>query len=181
MFMSEHIRGPDSVSNDRADQIQQAWIRERPGTPVSSIGVFTRIWWITKLLDEDRRQTMLRLEMDVGTRDLLSTLRRAGPPYRLSPSELVRHSAVSAGAVSGRIARAERDGTVIRTKSTTDGRAALVELTERGHHQIEQAVDDLLRHEERLLDGLTGEQREQLAGLLRLLLADLPDRMTQNR
>lgn len=120
---------------------------------------------------------MIRLNMDVGTRDLLSTLRRAGPPYRLAPSELARNSVASAGAISQRLARAEREALVTRTKSASDGRGVLVELTQRGHEVIERSVDDLLRHEERLLAGLSAEQREQLTELLRALLADLPQRL----
>lgn len=79
--VNETDRNP---SSDEVDDIQRAWLRERPGTPVASIGVITRIWRIGKLLDDDRRRTMLALGMDAATRDLLSTLRRSGPPYRLS-------------------------------------------------------------------------------------------------
>ena len=114
------------------DTIAAAWARERPGTPVASIGVITRIWRLAKLLEDDRRETMLRLGMDAGTRDLLSTLRRSGPPYRLSPSELARRNLVSAGAVSQRVARCERAGLVRRLRSPDDGRGVLVELTAAG-------------------------------------------------
>ena len=51
-----------------------------------------------------------------------------------------------------------------------------IELTPAGHTLVEDTVDDLLTHEEGLLGGLTPEQRDQLAGLLRLLLADLTAR-----
>ncbi|WP_435157438.1 MarR family winged helix-turn-helix transcriptional regulator [Amycolatopsis sacchari] len=171
--MADDTEQPEIPSSDGADAIQQAWARERPGTPVGSIGVITRIWWIGKLLTDDRRATMLRLDMDAGTLDLLSTLRRAGPPYRLPPSELARRTLVSPGAVSQRVARCERDGLVRRLRSPEDGRGVLVELTEAGHAEIERTVDDLLTHEEGLLSALTPEQRDQLAGLLKILLADL--------
>jgi DNA-binding MarR family transcriptional regulator len=161
---------------DGVDRIQQAWLRERPGTPVESIGVITRIWRVAKILGDERRRTMARLGVDAGTRDLLSTLRRAGPPYRLSPTELARRSLVSAGAVSQRVARAEREGLVRRERSGEDGRGVVVELTPAGHALVERTVDDLLRHEETLLTALTPAQREQLSDLLRVLLADLMDR-----
>ena len=41
---------------------------------------------------------------------------------------------------------------------------------------MERTVDDLLTHEETLLATLTPDQRDQLAGLLRILLADLTAR-----
>jgi len=171
----------EKASTDFVDEIQDAWLRERPGTPVSSIGIITRIWRIAKLLDDDRRETMIRLNMDSATRDLLSTLRRAGPPYRLSAGELARRGMVSPGAVSQRVARAEREGLVRRLRSTDDARGVLVELTDEGHELIERTVDDLLHHEETLLESLTTTEREQLSHLLRTLLAGLTERTERIR
>ncbi|MGP4016031.1 MarR family winged helix-turn-helix transcriptional regulator [Saccharopolyspora sp. 5N708] len=166
-----------SQREDGVDRIQRAWQRERPGTPVASIGVITRIWRIAKLLEDERRRTDARIGLDAATRDLLSTLRRSGPPYRLAAGEIARQSLVSAGAISQRVARAEQRGLVRRGKGGADGRSVLVELTDAGHRLIEQRVDDLLRHEETLLSSLDAQQREQLAGLLRVLLSDLGERL----
>lgn len=161
---------------DGVDRIQAAWRRERPGMPVASIGVITRIWRIAKLLDDERRRSDARIGMDAATRDLLSTLRRAGPPYRLAAGEIARQSLVSAGAISQRVARAEQRGLVRRSRGGTDGRSVQVELTDTGHRLIEDHVDDLLRHEETLLSSLDSEQREELTELLRILLGDLTER-----
>jgi DNA-binding MarR family transcriptional regulator len=161
---------------DGVDRIQAAWQRERPGMPVASIGVITRIWRIAKLLDDERRRTDARAGMDAATRDLLSTLRRAGPPYRLAAGEIARQSLVSAGAISQRVARAEQRGLVRHGRGGDDGRSVLVELTDTGHRLIEDHVDDLLHHEETLLDSLDAAQREQLTELLRVLLGDLTER-----
>lgn len=162
---------------DEVDRIAHAWQRERPGTPVSSIGVITRIRRLGKLLDEERRRTHERLGIDASALDLLSTLRRAGPPYRLAPSEIAARSMVSAGAVSQRLSRAESAGLVRRLPSGTDGRGIIVELTQDGHDLTERTVDELLRHEETLLSALTPEQSSDLADLLKILLADLTERL----
>jgi DNA-binding MarR family transcriptional regulator len=159
---------------DAVDEIQRAWERERPGTPAGSIGVITRIWRIGKLLADDRRRTLARLGIDAATLDLLATLRRAGEPYRLTAGALAERALVSAGAISQRVARAERDGLVTRDRSADDGRLSYVTLTAAGHALIERSVDGLLRHEEALLGALTPDQRTELAGLLRILLAGLP-------
>ncbi|MEB3370859.1 MarR family winged helix-turn-helix transcriptional regulator [Saccharopolyspora mangrovi] len=161
---------------DGVDRIQAAWQRERPGMPVDSIGIITRIWRIAKLLEDERRRTDARIGMDAATRDLLSTLRRAGPPYRLAAGEIARQSLVSAGAISQRVARAEQRGLVRRSRGGTDGRSVQVELTTTGHRLIEDRVDDLLRHEETLLSSLEPDQRDQLTELLRILLGDLTER-----
>ena len=162
---------------DGVDQIQRAWEREHPGTPAGSIGIITRIWRIGKLLADERRRTLARLGIDAATLDLLSTLRRAGPPYRLTAGAIAELSLVSAGAISQRVARAEREGLVRRERSGADGRVSYVTLTAGGHALIERGVDELLRHEEALLSGLTEGQRAELTAQLRVLLASLtPDR-----
>jgi DNA-binding MarR family transcriptional regulator len=155
------------------DRIAAAWRRERPGTPVDSIGVITRIQRLSKLFSDHRRRTLSRLGIDAATLDLLSTLRREGSPYRLSPGQIAQRSLVSAGAISQRVARAERDGLVARVRADRDRRGVLVTITPAGHALAERSVDELLRYEESLLAPLSPEQRHQLAGLLRTLLAGL--------
>jgi DNA-binding MarR family transcriptional regulator len=163
----------DYPGQDDVDRIQHAWERERPGTPAGSIGVITRIWRIGKLLADERRRTLARLGIDGATLDLLSTLRRAGPPYRLTAGTIAELSLVSAGAISQRVARAEREGLVRRERSGADGRLSYVTLTAAGHALVERSVDGLLRHEDHLLAALTEYEREHLAAHLKTLLASL--------
>jgi DNA-binding MarR family transcriptional regulator len=162
--------------HDGADRIQIAWTRERPGTPVESIGVITRIWHAGKLLADERRRTLARLGIDAATLDLLSTLRRHGGAYRMTPAELKDACLVSAGAISQRVTRAEAGG-LVRAHRTAGGRTTAVELTAEGHELIEGSVDELLRHEQDLIGHLTPEEREHLAALLRTLLDGLTPRL----
>lgn len=136
---------------------------------------------MAKLLEDDRRRTMTRIGMDPGTRDLLSILRRGGAPYLLTAGELARRAKVTAGAMSQRLARAEAAGLVARRRETGDARSVQVELTRKGHALLERTVDDLLRHEDGLLGSLDETQQDTLADLLRVLLADLESRATQER
>jgi DNA-binding MarR family transcriptional regulator len=174
--MSQPSSSPTRQSNepDAVDEIQLAWERERPGVPTGSIGVVTRIWRAGKLLADDRRRTLARLGIDAATLDLLATLRRAGEPYRLTAGEIAERALVSAGAISQRVARAERAGLVRRDRSTADGRVSYVTLTGDGHVLIEQVVGGLLTHEETLLAALAPTQRDELAELLRVLITGLP-------
>jgi len=159
---------------DDVDEIQQAWTEQLPGAPVASIGVFSRVWRISKLMSEDRRRTMERLGMDVGTRDLLATLRRAGEPYRLRPSEIARRAGVTPAAVSQWVARCEAQGLVRRSRGDEqDGRVVTVALTADGLRAVERVVGDLLAHEDDLVSGLSAEEVDQLSALLRRLLASL--------
>jgi DNA-binding MarR family transcriptional regulator len=163
-------RNPDAV-----DEIALAWLRERPDMPVASIGVITRVWRAAKILGDERRRTLARLGIDAATLDLLSTLRRRGEPYAMTPAELKRSCLVSAGAITQRVARAEAAG-LVRATRRPGGRTALVELTDAGHRLIEASVERLLRHEERLIDHLSPAERAELTALLRKLLDGLIDR-----
>jgi len=80
---------------------------------------------------------------------------------------------VTAGAISQRVARAERDGLVRRAPGATGRRTVLVSLTEDGHALVERSVDAVLGREAALVDGLSADERALLAGLLDKLFADV--------
>ncbi|MFJ8622334.1 MarR family winged helix-turn-helix transcriptional regulator [Kitasatospora sp. NPDC093550] len=163
-----------------AAEIAAAWQRERPGTPTGSIEIVTPLWWLAKLFTDDRARALRAAGIDAATLDLLSVIRRSGPPYRLSTREIARRTMVTAGAVSQRIARAERDGLVERTAASTGRRTVLVELTARGHTLIERSVDTVLGREASLVSGLTDEERTALIALLGKLMADVRRRTTSS-
>ncbi|MGW2393700.1 MarR family winged helix-turn-helix transcriptional regulator [Streptomyces lydicamycinicus] len=176
-----HDRATADASAYPVEEIAAAWERERPGTPVSSIGIVTPIWQLAKLLGDDRRRVLTRAGVDPATLDLLSVLRRGGAPYTLTTRELGRRSMVTAGAVSQRVARAEREGLVTRRPGEGRPRTVLVELTPAGHALVEATVDQVLYREAELIDGLTPGQQAQLAALLRILLQDTQRKLGDDR
>ncbi|MBF6064449.1 MarR family transcriptional regulator [Nocardia terpenica] len=166
---------------DPIDAIALAWAAERPGTPVDSIGIVTRLWQAAKLLGEDRRRTLARAGADTAVLDLLSVLRRSGPPYRLSTRELADATLVSAGAISQRVARAERDGLVTRVTRADGSRRVDVGLTAAGHALVERLVDGVLGREADLVSCLDADQQRELVGLLRVLLDGLQRELGERR
>jgi DNA-binding MarR family transcriptional regulator len=153
--------------------IAAAWQRELPGVRTESIEIITPLFRIAKILADDRRRTLARLGIDSSTLDLLSVIRRAGPPYELTTRQITRGSLITAGAVSQRVARAERAGLVERAPSSASRRAVSVRLTPAGHALIEASVSQLLEHEDHLISGLPPTDRAALTGLLGDLLRDL--------
>jgi DNA-binding MarR family transcriptional regulator len=158
---------------DLADAVARAWEREQPGVPTSSIGIVTRIWQLARLLTNERRRTLAALGIDAATLDLLSTLRRAGPPYRLSTRELTTCCLVTAGAITQRVDRAQQAGLVLRLPAEPGSRAVPIELTAHGHAVIADAVERLLVHEQTLVDVLQAEQQATMAEMLAVLLDSL--------
>src|SRR5215469_10311076 len=122
---------------DPVDAIAHAWQRERPGTPVESIGLVTRIWRLASLFADDRRRLLAAQGVDAALLDLLGTLRRAGPPYCLTTRDLSERTGVTPGAISQRLARAERDGYITRSPAGRPSRAVAVTLTPKGHQLVE--------------------------------------------
>jgi DNA-binding MarR family transcriptional regulator len=149
-----------------AADIAAAWRRELPGLRTESIEVITPLWRIAKVLADDRRRTLAALGVDPSTLDLLSVIRRSGPPYELTTREITRRTLITAGAVSQRIARAEQAGLVERAPSTASRRAVSVRLTDAGHALIEATVRHLLEHEADLIDPLDPAERAALNVLL---------------
>ncbi|MFD0258544.1 MarR family winged helix-turn-helix transcriptional regulator [Kitasatospora indigofera] len=167
---------PEQPPIDRAEEISRAWQREQPGLPVGSIGILTRIRQAAKLLDDERRRVLAVVAMDAATLDLLSTLRRSGPPYRLTTRELADRSLITAGAVTQRVDRAQGEGLVRRLPPEPGTRAVEVELTAPGHRAVEEAVGGLLTYEQGLVESLAPHEQEELARLLTILLRDLSAR-----
>ena len=159
--------------NDAVDAIALGWKRERPGTPVDSIGVVTRLWQAAKFFGDDRTRLLRAAGADAATLDLLSTLRRAGPPYRMTTRDLADTALITAGAISQRLTRAEEQGLVTRIPRGRGSRQVDVELTQAGHEVVENLVDNVLNREVHLLNVLDNEERDQLTQLLRKLLNGL--------
>ncbi|WP_232838420.1 MarR family winged helix-turn-helix transcriptional regulator [Streptomyces geranii] len=156
-----------------ATDIATAWQRERPGTPTESIEIVTPIWRLAKLFTDDRNRALREAGIDAATLDLLAVIRRSGPPYTLSTREIARRTLVTAGAISQRVARAERNGLVRRTPGSVGRRTVLVALTPEGHALIERSVDTVLGREAALVSGLSEDERPALIALLDKLMTDV--------
>ncbi|RZQ61914.1 MarR family winged helix-turn-helix transcriptional regulator [Amycolatopsis suaedae] len=167
--------------DDHVDAIALAWQRERPGTPVDGIGIITRLWHAAKLVGDDRRRVLADAGADTATLDLLGALRRAGPPYTLTTRELADRAVVSPGAISQRVARAERAGLVVRAPDESRARAVAVTMTEAGHATVERLVDRVLGREAELVATLDPEQRDALASLLAALIDGLHRKLGEHR
>lgn len=167
------VTSGDPAPARSAAEIAAAWRRERPGTPTESIEIVTPIWRLAKLFADDRNRVLREARIDAATLDLLSVIRRSGPPYTLSTREIAQATLVTAGAISQRVARAERGGFVQRAPGTTGRRTVLVSLTAEGHALIERSVDAVLGREATLVSCLSTRELTALIELLDKLMTDV--------
>ena len=151
---------------DSVDQILEQWGRERPDLDCSPMGIVGRITQLQREVYLAQRATFARHGLDAPSFDVLAALRRAGKPYQLTPTALMRTALVTSGAITQRLDRLEEKGLITRERSEDDGRAVVVTLTRAGREALDAALPEHLETERQLLDGLSAEDREQLAALL---------------
>lgn len=150
-------------------EASQAW----PGYEDSSLEVVLRILRAYHFID----QALIRGLVDYGISPaefgVLIELRLDGPPYKMTPTQLYSRLLVTSGGMTGRIDRLEKRGLLSRSPDPQDRRSILVELTENGLDLIEGAAHAHYRIMEHLTEGVTSEERECLASLLKKLLLDI--------
>ncbi len=158
---------------DEVDDIVAAWHAERPDLDVEPLQVLSRISRLARHLDRARRTAFASHGLEPWEFDMLSALRRQGPPYQLTPGALLRATLVTSGTMTNRIDRLADAGLVRRRPDPQDRRGVLVTLTAEGQQRADEALADLVLSEYDLLNGLGADDRRTLADLLRVLLAPL--------
>jgi DNA-binding MarR family transcriptional regulator len=154
---------------DEVDRIVEDWERERPDLDFAPLQVLSRVARLSKHLDRARKQAFARSELESWEFDVLSALRRAGSPYRLSPKSLLQQTLVSSGTMTNRIDRLVMRGLVTRQTDPRDGRGILVEMSAAGLTRVDAAITRLVDAEAELLASLPTAEQKRLAGLLRKL------------
>ncbi|WP_168915170.1 MarR family winged helix-turn-helix transcriptional regulator [Microcella flavibacter] len=157
---------------DDVDRIVDAWQRERPDLDFAPLHVLSRLGRIARHLDRARKAAFAVSGLESWEFDVLAALRRAGTPYELSPTSLLRQTMVSSGTMTNRIDRLATRGLVERRTDPNDGRGIIVRMTAQGTERVDRAIDELVVAEARLLSGLGRAEQEKLAALLRTLGAD---------
>jgi DNA-binding MarR family transcriptional regulator len=164
------------TERDGVDLILEQWQRERPDLDASPIGVIGRISRLAREL-EQRLETVYREQgLEPGWYDVLATLRRAGPPYRVRPTDFTNALMLTSSGTTKRLDRLEQAGLITRAPDPDDRRGTLITLTPAGLRLIDTASEAHLENERRLLGALTDAERGRLADLLRKLQLGLPAR-----
>jgi DNA-binding MarR family transcriptional regulator len=158
------------ASADRVDRVLEQWRRERPDLDMAPVGVIARLGRVVEYIDESRNALLAEHGINRALWDVLASLRREGPPYRLSPTELYRGLMRTSGAMTNRLAALERAGLVDRVPDPADRRSLLVALTPAGEELVDEITPAYLENERRLLAALSPAEQAALAATLRTLL-----------
>lgn len=156
---------------DDVDKILGQWQLEAPALDVSSLAVVGRILQIAQRLEKHREAVLADFELSVWSFDMLATLRRQGPPYRLKPTDLYRWLMLSSGAMTNRIDRLEKAELVVRLRDPDDRRGVIVQLSDAGIARIDAAMPVLFKQEKQFLANLSQTETAAFIDLLRQFLA----------
>jgi DNA-binding MarR family transcriptional regulator len=155
--------------NDRIDRLMADWQVERPELDAAAMAVVGRLLSIGRILESRANVALKPLGLHYTDLDVLATLRRGGPPYRRTPTELRNSVLITSGAMTACLDRLERNELISRVADPQDRRSSAAELTVAGRALIDQAIVVRFAEAADALSGLSGDQRSQLAALLKTL------------
>ena len=164
------------AERDGVDAILEQWRRERPELDHSPIGVVGRISRLARELEARLEPIYREHGLEPGWHDVLATLRRTGPHYRLRPSDFTGSLMLTSSGTTKRLDRLEQAGLITRAPDPDDRRGTLITLTDAGRELIDGVTEAHLENEHRLLGALTEAEQRLLADLLRKLRLGLPAR-----
>lgn len=163
-------------ARDGVDLILEQWRRERPELDPSPIGVVGRISRLARELEARLEPVYREHGLEAGWYDVLATLRRAGPPYRVRPTDFTQALMLTSSGTTKRLDRLEQAGLIAREPDPDDRRGTLIALTAAGRRLVDAVTEAHLDNERRLLAALTDAEQRSLADLLRTLQLGLPPR-----
>ena len=160
---------------DKVDKIIEQWNREWPELDVTSMALIGRFKRITQRLSLEMSKTFSEHGLTSANFDVLATLRRAGPPYALSPNDLIDSTMVTSGTMTSRIDQLTKAGLAERIQNPNDRRSVVVSLTKKGFEVIDPTLKAHVATQKKLTSGLSEDENKNLNALLRKFLMGLED------
>ncbi|MFD7130869.1 MarR family winged helix-turn-helix transcriptional regulator [Streptomyces sp. NPDC059894] len=154
------------AQQDAVAAIIEDWARERPELDTSPLEVLARLHRSFLRYNTELAAAIERHGLAVAGFDVLTALRRAGEPYRLTAGQLADSGLISSAGVTLRIDRLEKDGFLVRERDAGDRRVVYSRLTDAGLAKVDEVFSEHLDNERRMLAGLSPAERRQLARLL---------------
>ena len=121
-----------STSRDHVAGVIDQWRQVRPDLDLDPLAVIARLGRAARYVDHRHEDFFSQHDLTRADWDVLAGLRRAGPPYRLSPTDLYRGLMRASGTITHRLQRLEKTGSIERVPDPEDGRGMLVQLTKAG-------------------------------------------------
>lgn len=162
--------------SDRIGRLVGQWAAERPELDLETMDQVARLTRVAQLINGRIEEFAASFGVHRGEGDVLFTLRRAGPPFRLSPTKLAASALITSGTMTNRLDRLENRGLIKRLPNPNDRRSLDVELTAEGKRLVDEAIGAHVANEREMLSVLSNRDRADLARITRKLIDHLDTR-----
>ena len=155
--------------NERGDPvgiILAQWQRERPDIDPAPMKLFGLLAQSQSMTTFFMNEALAKWGLSRPSFDVLSALRRAGPPFCLTPKSLSESLMLSGAGMTSRLDRLESLFLIARLPEPNDRRSVKIQLTDRGVRLIDEVVPGIVEAQWRIISRFGAEQAEQLIDLL---------------
>jgi DNA-binding MarR family transcriptional regulator/transcriptional regulator with XRE-family HTH domain len=161
---------PNGEVRDSVDNLLGEWTRSGFPVNVELINVIFRIQRLNQYIEAGMDEWVAPTGIKNRDYMVIAALKRSGPPYSLTPTQLFKALLITSGAITKRLDNLENMGLIKRTHDANDRRSILVSLTEKGHALDEKARNLSYPLEEWTTNALTEEEYNSLVNCLRKML-----------
>ena len=157
---------------DAVDAVLEQWLSLRPDLDFSPFAVTIRLAQLRGRVEAEVEANLRAHGVRTTDFAALITLMRIGGDGGVTQHRLAEQLGLTPGTVSVRIDRLVATGLARRHPDPASRRRTLIVPTPAGRDLFERVLPSHLATEDRLLAALTDDERTQLAGLLRTVLAE---------
>ena len=160
---------------DIIDTLITDWKLERPELDTEAMNIVGRIIILGKILEKRASHTLKKNGIHYTDLDVLATIRRSGPPYKLTPKQLIKSVLITSGAMTALLDRLTKLGLIYREADLKDKRVKFAGLTEKGIQVIDEAIEIRFKDANLSIEVLDKEEYLNMSDLLRKLLVTLEE------
>ena len=157
-------------ATDWIDELGSVWRREYRQLDTAALPPLVRLARLSLLIESLQTEVLRPFDLARGDYGVLAALRRAGPPYELSPSQLTNRLARSSGGMTKILRRLEGAGLVRRLPDPEDGRGSRVSLLPAGLELQDRVFNAFLVASQELVKPLSEARLREVDRSLRALL-----------
>lgn len=159
----------EDQDKDFVDNLIYEWLDTVPSLDLSGLPIIARIVRMSHYISQFVDANFAKYNLNVGEFEVLAALAR-NPDRQLTPKDLQKKILISSGGLSNRINRLEEKKYIVRMPDPSDRRGVIVKITPEGRRLTLDVVVTHVGIEKDLIQGLSDEEKEQLAGLLKKLI-----------
>ncbi len=152
--------------DDPIEMILTQWQRERPDIDPAPMKLFGLLAQSQSMTTSFMNEALAKWDLSRPSFDVLSALRRSGPPFCLTPKSLSESLMLSGGGMTSRLDRLESLYLIARLPEPNDRRSVKIQLTDRGVRLIDEIIPSIVEAQWRVISSLGARNTGELISLL---------------